>query len=121
MSEAPEGLSFDAKCIAGAWFGMMSPGKGTLTFELQTGRPTDRALDALSELVGAGVVSVEAFNEYGGLVYQPLIDCRWGFEFLHKHMNDPAIKWPITCKIKGGRREAEAIQRAALAKAGASS
>lgn len=108
-------LSFDANCIAGAWFGMMTPGKGDLTFELRTVRPSNRALDALAELVGAGIVSVEPFNRYGGLVYRPLVDCSWGYDFLREHHADPAIKWPITQPIEGGDREARRVQKTALA------
>lgn len=112
---AVEGLSFDAKCVAGAWFGMMTPGKGDLTFQLRTARPSDRALAALAEMVAAGVIEVEAFNRYGGLVYRPLVDCRWGYDFLRKHEDDPAIKWPITQPITDGDREARRIQKQALA------
>lgn len=108
-------LSFDAKCIAGAWFSMMTPGKGDLTFQLRTARPSDRALAALAELVGAGIVSVEPFNRYGGLVYRPLVDCRWGYDFLREHEDNPAIKWPITQQIEGGDREARRVQKIALA------
>lgn len=110
-----ENLSFDAKCIAGAWFGMMIPGKGDLSFSLQSARPTERALAALGELVAAGVISVERFNRYGGLVYRPLVNCRWGFDFLRRHEDDPAIKWPITEPITGGEKEARAILKTALA------
>jgi hypothetical protein len=114
LTDLIERLSSDAKCVAGAWFGMMTPGKGDLTFQLQTTRPTDRALDALAELVAGGFVSVEALNRYGGLVYRPLVDCRWGYDFLREHENDPAIKWPITQTITGGDREARDVLRRAL-------
>lgn len=114
LLERIEGVSFDAKCVAGAWFGMMSPGKGDLTFQLQTARPSDRALDALAELVTGGFVSVEAFNRYGGLVYRPLVDCRWGYDFLRQHEDDPAIKWTITQPITGGDKEGRQVQKTAL-------
>jgi len=105
-------LSFDAKCIAGAWFGIMIPGKGGLTFQLQESAPSDRAQDALDELVRSKIISVEPFNRYGGLVYRPLINCSWGFEFLRAHEDDPAIKWPITRKLRKG--EAKGVQLRAL-------
>jgi len=118
MSDIVENLSFDAKCIAGAWFGIMSPGKGEVTLQLNSVRPTDRALAALAELVERRVISVEAFNRYGGLVYRPLIDCRWGFDFLRAVTKNKRLaakaRWPITKLITGGEKEARAVQRIAL-------
>lgn len=109
-----EVLSFDAKCIAGAWFGLMTAGKGELTFGLQSVRPTERAMAALAELVEHGVVSVEKFNRFGGLVYTPLTDCRWGFDFLRSNEDNPAIKWAITEPITGGNAEVKRIIAACL-------
>ncbi len=109
-----EELTFDAKMVAGAWFGLMDPGKGQLTFSLAELRPTDRALDALSELVAAHLLSVEPFNRYGGLVYRPLTNFRWAFKLLVEHDGDPAIKWPLTERLSGGEKEARAVQKRAL-------
>jgi hypothetical protein len=108
-----EKLSDTAKAVAGAWFGMMSPGKGDLTFELREGRPTDEALDALSELVRAGVASVAPFNQYGGLVYRPLVDCRPAFKWLLANEANPAAKIVLIQSV-AGENEARAVQKRAL-------
>lgn len=107
-------LSFDAKCVAGAWFGMMTPGKGELKFQLHTTRPSDRSLAALAELVSEGVLSVAPFNRYGGLVYSPLVDCREGLHFLRQNTDNPDIEWPLTQPMVGAEKEARAIQKQAL-------
>ncbi len=72
-----QGLSDDAKCVAGGTFGMMQPGKGTVTFHTPS-RITPRGKAALDELVEAGVLSCETFNRFGGLVYKPMVLC-WPF------------------------------------------
>ncbi len=73
------GLSADAKAVAGGHFGMMQPGKGTLTFNTPT-RITARAKDALVELTEAGVCKHEV-SAAGAWIYTPLIHCgcfrRW--------------------------------------------
>lgn len=114
MTDIRQALSHDAKMIAGAWFGLMAPGKGELKFELRNVRPSNRAMDALAELVRAGVVNVERFNRYGGLVYTPLVDCRWGFDFLRENADNPDAKWPITEPMTGGDAEAKRILAACL-------
>ena len=108
-----EGLSFDAKAVAGGWFGMMVPGKGKLTFQLQTQKPSKRAQDALNELVCKGLVSVEAFNRFGGLVYRPLVRFGDAFKWLGEQRDNPEIRFALTEEVES-EKDARAHQRAAL-------
>lgn len=85
-------LSDDAKAIAGVWFGMMRPGKGSVTHHLRELKPTDRTQAALDELVAKGVISVEPFNRFGGLVYRPLMDCHAAFAWFGKLRDTPAME-----------------------------
>lgn len=87
-----ESLSADALFFAGSMFMLMTPGKGELTFRLVERKPSDRSQAALDELVAAGVVSSEPFNEYGGVTYRPLVE----FPRVGKA---PAGKWPVTVPI----------------------
>lgn len=119
MSEAPAiaiSLSTCAKAVCGAWFGLMRPGKGELTFSLGQSRPSDQAQAGLDELVAAGIISVEAFNRYGGLVYRPMIDCHWALRWLKANINDPAAKIIMTAPLKN-EREGKSWQRAVLRRA----
>lgn len=106
-------LSDRAKAVCGAWFGMMLPGKGDVTFQLREGRPSAEAQDGLDELVRAGVISVEAFNQYGGLVYRPLIDCRWAHKWLGKNLKNPAAKIRMIVPL-ANEKEGKQYQSAAL-------
>lgn len=74
-------LSEDAKCLAGVWFGLMTPKKGKVTLQLVESRPAPRTQSALDELVEKGVISVEPYNKFGGLVYRPLIDCHDAYKY----------------------------------------
>ena len=116
MSEIDlDALDDATKAVAGAWFGMMRPGKGDLTFNLREGRPSDEAIDALGKLVRAKVISVEAFNRYGGLVYRPLVDCRPAMLWLHRNIGNPAAAVKMTEPLAGGEKQARAIQKRCLA------
>lgn len=99
-------LSFDAKAVAGGWFGMMVPGKGDLTFQLQSVKPSERAQNALDELVWEGLVNVEPFNDYGGLVYTPLVRFDVAMRWLGTQIDNPAIKFPLVEPVKD---EADAL------------
>lgn len=110
-------LSFDAKGVAGAWFGMMVPGKGDLTFQLQNAKPSPRAQAALDELVTKGLVSVEAFNRYGGLVYRPLARFDMAMEWLGSNLDHPDIKFALTEEVKD-EKDARKHQKKALAVGG---
>ena len=114
-NRAREVLSFDARCIAGAWFGMMSPGKGDVTFQLREGRPSDRAVASLLELKRAGFISIEEFNRYGGVVCRAVQDMRWAFDWLGQNRDNPDLKWPITQPLKGGEKEGRKIRKELLA------
>jgi hypothetical protein len=74
-------LGFDAKVLAGAWFGMGM--RTSVTLHLRESRPTARTQAAMDELVSRGVMSAEPFNEFGGLVLKPLVDCRDASRWFH--------------------------------------
>lgn len=111
-----DALSDDAKAVAGGWFGLMNPGGGELTFALVQNKPTARAQAALAELVAAGVISVEQFNRFGGLVYRPLFDCRTALYWLGRNENNPAAKWPLVEPVTGEDDAKDVVRRALAAK-----
>lgn len=93
-----EPLSFDAKVVAGACFGMMGL-NSSMAFQMKEGRPGKRCKAALDELVSAGVLSVETINGYGGVEYHPIKDCSPAFKWVMERQEDPAIKFPISVPL----------------------
>lgn len=98
LSPELEKLSTDAKVVGGAWFGMGS--KTIVTLHLIENKPTAHTQSALDEMVRAGVLSVEPFNRYGGLVYKPLIETRPLLRWLSTHKNDPAVNIELMEPVK---------------------
>lgn len=92
-------LSPDAMFLGSSLFSMMTPGDGKLTFGMRESRPTARTQAALDEMVKAKVVSVEPFNDLGGLTYRPLVSFRRPSQSLARRVG----KWPITEPIAGRR------------------
>lgn len=82
-----DALSFDAKVLAGAWFGLGM--RTSVTLQLRESRPAARTQKAIDELVDGGVVSAEPFNDFGGLVFKPLMDCRDASRWLHGILGTP--------------------------------
>lgn len=81
-------LSADARFFGASMFSMMEPGVGKLTFRMIEAVPSPRSQAALDELVAAGMVKVEPFNDHGGRVYTPLVTFR--------RCKAPPGPWPIT-------------------------
>lgn len=81
-----DGLGFDAKVLAAAWFGLGM--KSTVTLQLRESRPAPRTQAAIDELVAAGVAAMEPFNEFGGRVYRPLVDCGAAFRWMSGIIDD---------------------------------
>jgi hypothetical protein len=95
-----ENLSDDAKAIAGCWFGLMKPNsESALTLHFQKLKPAPRTEVALAELVEKGAISVEPFNEFGGLVYRPLVDCHSAFMWFMKNAKRPDLKFRLMVPI----------------------
>lgn len=96
-SNPMDDLSFDAKVLAGAWFGMGM--KTTITLHLVESQPTARTQAAIDELTSKGVMGVEPFNDLGGLVYRPLVDCseasRWLRGIVMDESRSDQAKWPL--------------------------
>jgi hypothetical protein len=113
LARIAKGLSDASKAVAGAWFGLMRPGKSEVTFQLREARPSDEAQAGLNDLVEHGIISVEPFNRYGGLVYRPLVDCHCFFVWLGKNRANPAAKIRMTVPL-ASEKEARAHQKAAL-------
>ena len=89
-------LTDDAKAIAGCWFAKMRVGgESKLTLQLVEHVPAPRTEAALAELVSKGVVSVEPFNRFGGLVYKPLIDCHPAFVWFMKNAKREDINFQL--------------------------
>ncbi len=74
-------LSDDAKALAGCWFAKMGPKSDGLTLHLKELKPAPRTQAALDEMVARGVLSKTPFNQYGGEVYKPLLDCFEAFRW----------------------------------------
>lgn len=81
-----DALGFDAKVLAGSSFGMGM--KTSVTLMQRESHATARTQAAFDELVERGVVAVEPYNEFGGLVYRPLVDCGEAFRWLHAIIMD---------------------------------
>lgn len=86
-------LSADALWFAGSMFSMMRPGHGQLTFRMQESRPSLRSQAALDELVAANLVTVEPFNQFGGVVYSPAVE-------FPRQVGVPVGPWPVTVPIR---------------------
>lgn len=75
-------------------FSMMAPGQGRLTFRMVENKPSPRSQAALDELVAAGLIKAEPFNNKGGITYTPL------FAFPRVELDQAAAgAWPITVTI----------------------
>lgn len=98
MQGIDESLSKEARAVLGAWFGM--GGDTTLTLRLQQSRPTEKAQAALDELVAAGILAHEPFNQFGGIVYRPTRETRPYLKWLHEHVDDPACQFRLMEPIK---------------------
>lgn len=85
-------LSKDAKFFGSSMFWLMEPGKGKLTFMMVESRPSPRSQAALDELVAAGFVKSEPFNQFGGVTYTPLIQFK-------RPGKQPEGDWPVTVKV----------------------
>lgn len=93
-------LSDDAKAIAGCWFAQMRvDGESSLTLHLETLKPAPRTQVALDELVAKQVVSVKPFNEFGGLVYKPLINCSPAFIWFMENAKDPTVNFRLMVPV----------------------
>ncbi len=92
-----EDLSFDAKVLAGSWFGLGM--RSTVTLHLMESQPTARTQAAIDELVSKGVIAVEPFNELGGLVHRPLVDCGeaalWLRRLVMEEGRSSEADWPL--------------------------
>ena len=94
-----DGLSDDAKAIAGVWFARMTPKSDGLTLHLRENKPAPRTQAALDELVDRGVISVSRFNRYGGLVYKPLVDCWEAFVWYAKDADKDAVNFQLMVPV----------------------
>lgn len=86
-------LSFDAKVIAGAVFGI---GLTSLTFEMRESRPTPRTQEALDELVQRGDLTRETINGRGGVTYRPARRFFDEYAFVGDNRSNPAMKFNIS-------------------------
>lgn len=91
-------LSHDAQLVGAAWFGLMRPERGELKFHMREYKPTARAQAALDELVEAGLIRREKFNNHGVIRYVP----QWNFHSLFTKFvigrlaGDRADDFPLT-------------------------
>jgi hypothetical protein len=98
-----ETLSFDAKCVLGAWFGM--GGKTVVTLHMRESEPTQRCRVALVELVSKGILSKEPFNQFGGEVYKPIVEGVSAYmKWLWDAKDDERAKFPLMQPITGVRK-----------------
>jgi hypothetical protein len=90
-------LSDDAKCIASQFHTLTE-----MTFKMIEYRPSDRYQAGLDELVERKMLTVEPFNQFGGLVYKKVHGAdfapylKWFWE------NQEKGRFPITAPIANG-------------------
>lgn len=95
-----DGLSNDAKAIAGCWFANMKvDGRSALTLHLRELKPAPRTQAALDELVNRGAISCEPFNRFGGLVYKPLVNCRAAFRWFMENAEKPEVNFRLMVPV----------------------
>ena len=95
-----DGLSDDAKAIAGCWFAKMRVGgDSALTLHLVELKPAPRTQAALDELVDRGAISVEPFNGSGGLVYKPQVDCFEAFSWFMRNAKRPEVNFRLMVPV----------------------
>jgi len=70
----------------------MSSNSGKLTFHMVESKTSPRSQAALDELVKENLVKVEPFNDFGGVVYTPLVQ-------FSRPGKAPAGKWPVTIPV----------------------
>ena len=92
MTDTSE-LTFDAKVVAGALFGIMLT---SATFEKRETRPTPRTQAALDELVRRGDLVPEIINGRGGVKYKATRRFFDEFQFVGENRENPEAVWPIT-------------------------
>jgi len=109
MNEQMESLDNLTKAVCAAWFGMMEPRVGRLTFGMKEQRPSPEAQGALDRLVGAGVIS-RSDNEDGSVVYVPQIDCRELLGWFIENGDLPEYRIPLTEKIIPEAKEGFAME-----------
>lgn len=79
-----DGLSDDAKAVAGAMFGMMKPNSANSGLAFGTpSRITKRANAALTELVNADVIALTIRARDGSWEFKPKVSCYLAFMWLH--------------------------------------
>jgi hypothetical protein len=82
----------------------MNPGgESHLILQMRESRPTAEAQAGLDELVEAGIIKRETFNQFGGVRYTPLVSCFEHFKWLGSHTNDPECKIRLMEPIDAGR------------------
>jgi hypothetical protein len=81
MTDKFELLSADARVVAGAHFGLLAVGKGTLSFGTPA-RISARGKAALVELEIAGVVKSIEPAAPGGVAFTPAVDCSAMFDWV---------------------------------------
>ena len=91
-------LDDEAKAVCAAWFGMMIPGVGTLTFGMKERRPSKRAQAALDRLAAEGIIRRDDAAD-GSMTYVPQADCCFLLEWFVKVSGDPRFRFPLTEKI----------------------
>ncbi len=97
-----ESLEDDAKAVCAAWFGMMPPGEGFLSFAMKEQKPSQRAQKALDRLVEVGVIERNGSVD-GPHSYTPLIECRGLLSWLLEN-DDGRFSFPLTEKISSDKK-----------------
>ncbi|QAY80439.1 hypothetical protein ETR14_27760 (plasmid) [Sphingosinicella sp. BN140058] len=79
-----DGLGDDAILIAGSTFALATK----LHLGLRESKPSDRLQAALDELVAKDILSVEPFNDFGGLVYRTQASTRLAQQWVQTALLD---------------------------------
>lgn len=92
-------MSFDAKVVAGACFGILMK---TLVFQMRESRPTARTQAALDELVRRGDLTREIINGRGGVKYTATRQFADEYAFVGGQERE-AVTFRITEPLEAGR------------------
>ncbi|CTQ75938.1 hypothetical protein [Roseibium alexandrii] len=88
-------LSDDAKAIAAQFHTQTE-----MTFKMIEARPSDRYQAGLDELVKRNLLTVEPFNQFGGLVYKKVPEADYSPYMKWFWENPEKGKFPITTPIR---------------------
>lgn len=91
-------LDDETRAVCAAWFSILEPDYGSLSFGMKDIRPTARAQVALDRLQEKAIIK-RVDHEDGSVYYIPLIDCYSAQEWFITVCEDDRFSFSLTEKI----------------------